>query len=184
MIGDCRIGHSNKFYLYFTLYHLKLFQIISSLAKLQPPVPNLDTVLGIAFDHLAQKNLEIRRTCANLLALLYYPNSSGGCWVNSTHQRRHYIFVNELIGDLNNHFYMFMILEKFKVVPYYAFYGSLYASALIQPIEQGQYASQAYFNVILRYIPKNKIHCVGTFHRGFIGETDFDWIVRINPFDS
>ena len=74
-----------------------------------------------------------------------------------------------------------MILEKLKVVPYYASYGFVYANALIHPTEQEQYASQAYFNVILRYIPRNNIHCVGTFHLGFIGETDFDWIVKIDP---
>ena len=73
-------------------------------------------------------------------------------------------------------------------MPYYAFYGSLYDNALVRPIDQEQpperrrYASQAYFNVILRYIPRNRIHCVGTFHLGFTRETKFDWIVKIDPF--
>ena len=80
-----------------------------------------------------------------------------------------------------------MILEKFKVVPYYAFYGSLYVNALVQPINQEQppkqrrYASQAYFNVITRYIPRNRICCVGTFHTGFTRETDFGRVVKIDP---
>ena len=106
--------------------------------------------------------------------------------MNNT-QQRHYIFVNELFLDLNNHLCLLMILEKFKVVPYYAFYGSLYVNALVQPLDQEQppeqrrYASQAYFNVINRYIPRNRIHCVGNFHTGFTGETDFERVVKIDP---
>ena len=85
--------------------------------------------------------------------------------MNST-QGRHYIFANELLLDLNNHLCLLLILEKLKVVPYYDFYGSLYVNALDWPINQEQalegrqYASQVYFNVILRYIPRNRIHCV------------------------
>ena len=153
-----------------------------SLVKMQPPVPDLDMVLRISFDHLARSSLKVRRACANHLASLYCPNSAGGRWAN-TSQRCLFIFVNELFGDLNNHLCLLMILEKLRVVPYYAFYGSLYTNAMVLPPEQRGYASQAYYNIICRYIPRNRIHCVGTFHPGFDGETEFERIVKIDPND-
>ena len=107
---------------------------MSSLVKMQPPVPDLDMVLRISFDHLACSSLEVRRACANHLASLYCPNSVGGRWVNTTQQRL-FMFVNELFGNLNNHLYLLMILERLRVVPYYAFYGSLYTNAMILPPE-------------------------------------------------
>ena len=76
-----------------------------------------------------------------------------------------------------------MILERLRVVPYYAFYGSLYTEAMIQPPEQRDYAPQAYYNIICRYIPKNWIHYVGTFHPRFNGEIEFERFVRIDPND-
>ena len=147
---------------------------------MQPPAPDLDLVLSISFDHLARSSLKIRRACANRLALLNCPNSVGGRWVHST-QRRLFIFVNELIGDLQNHLCLFMILEKLRVVPYYAFYGSLYPKAFLQPPLRREYASQAYYDIITRYIPRNRIQCICTFHPGFTGETDLEHVIRIDP---
>ena len=155
---------------------------MSSLVKMQPPVPDLDMVLRISFDHLACSNLKVRRACANCLASLYCPNSAGGRWVN-TSQRHLFIFVNELFGHLNNHLYLLMILENLRVVPYYAFYGSLYTNAMILPPEQREYASQAYYNIICRYIPRNWIHCIVTFHLGFDEEIEYERIVKIDPND-
>ena len=136
-------------------------------------------VLRLAFDHLAQENLEVRRNCGNRLALLYYPNSMGGHWV-STSQRR--LFILEMMVDFNNQLCLLMILENIRVVPYYVFYGSFYVGALLQPLEQREYASQACFNLLTRYIPRNRIFCVGHFHHEFIGESDFDQIIMIDPF--
>ena len=130
-------------------------------------------VLGIAFDHLTQSSLETRRSCVNSLALLYYPNRMGRRLV-STSYRRLFILVNEMMADFNNQHYLLMILEKLRVVPYYV-------SALIQPLEQREYASQAYFNLLTRYIPRNRIFCVGCFDHGFTGETKFDQIIKIDP---
>jgi len=67
------------------------------------------------------------------------------------------------------------------IVPYNSFNGSLYVDAFIQPLEQREYASQVYHNIIRRYTSKNKIHCVGTFHPVFIGKIEFERIVRIDP---
>ena len=95
-------------------------------------MPNLDmVVLGIAFDHLAQASLEVKRTCKNRLAVVYYPNSVVGRWV-TTSQWCLFILVNELMGELNNQLYLFMILEKLRLVPYFVFYGSFYVDAFIQ----------------------------------------------------
>ena len=140
-------------------------------------------VLGVAFDHLAWANLEVRRTCENHRTLLYYPNSFGGHWVNPIEQH-HYIFVNGLIRNLNNHLCMFMILEKLMLVPYLEFYGSFYAYALLQPPTQREYASQEYYNLILGYIPRNRIHCVRCFHHGFLRDIDFKQAIRIDPSTS
>ena len=138
-------------------------------------------VLGLAFDHVAQTSLEVRRNCGDRLALLYCPNSMGGRWVSSSSRRRLFILVDELMRDFNNQLYLLMILEKLRVVPYYVFYGSFYVGTLLQPPKQREHASQACYNLLLRYIPRNKIHCVGHFHHGFIGETNFEQIVRIDP---
>ena len=74
-----------------------------------------------------------------------------------------------------------MILEKLRVVPYYVFYGSFYVGALLQPLEQREYASQACFDLLIRYILSNRIYCLAHFHHGFTQEMDFDRIVKIDP---
>ena len=76
-----------------------------------------------------------------------------------------------------------MILEKLRVVPYYVFYGSFYVGALLQPPKWREYASQACFNLLTRYIPRNRIFCVGRFHHGFTSEAAFDQSVKIDPTD-
>ena len=138
---------------------------------MQPPAPDLDLVLGISFDQLATHSLEDRRVYGNHFACLYCPNSAGGRWANSS-QQHYYIFVNEIKDDLSNHLCLLQILEKLRVVPYFVFYGSLYNRAEVLINGQRVYASQAYYDEILRYIPRNRILCVGRFHPGFSGETD------------
>ena len=138
-------------------------------------------VLGLAFDHLAQTSLEVRRNCGDRLALLYCPNSMGGRWVSSSSRRRLFILVDELMRDFNNQLCLLMILEKLRVVPYYVFYGSFYVGALLQPLEHREYASHACFDLLTRYIPRSRIYCLGRFHHGFTGETNFDQIVKIDP---
>ena len=107
-------------------------------------------VLGLAFDHLAQASLEVRRNCGNRLALLYYPNSMGGRWVSTSSRRRLFILVDEMMADFNNQICLVMILEKLRVVPYYVFYGSFYVGALLQPPKHREYASQACFDLLTR----------------------------------
>ena len=91
------------------------------------------------------------------------------------------IFVNEIQENFSTHLCLLQILEKLRIVPYFVFYGSLYDGAEIIINGHRVYASQSYYDVILRYIPRNRILCVGRFHPGFLGETNFDRIFVIDP---